>query len=59
MKPTSGTITYDGKDIWQDGYPLKELRSKVGLVFQYPEYQLFEESVFKDVMLWPEKSGID
>ena len=34
MKPTSGSITYDGKDIWQDGYPLKELRSKVGLVFQ-------------------------
>lgn len=58
MKPTSGTITYDGKDIWQDGYPLKELRSKVGLVFQYPEYQLFEESVFKDVCFGPKNQGL-
>ena len=58
MKPTSGSITYDGKDIWQDGYPLKELRSKVGLVFQYPEYQLFEESVFKDVCFGPKNQGL-
>ncbi len=58
MKPTSGMITYEGKDIWQDGYPLKELRSKVGLVFQYPEYQLFEESVFKDVCFGPKNQGL-
>ena len=58
MKPTSGIITYEGKDIWQEGYPLKELRSKVGLVFQYPEYQLFEESVFKDVCFGPNNQGL-
>ena len=57
MKPTSGTITYDGKDIWQDGYPLKERRSKVGLVFQYPEYQLFEETVYKDIAFGPANQG--
>ncbi len=58
MKPISGTITYEGTDIWQEGYPLKELRSKVGLVFQYPEYQLFEESVFKDVCFGPKNQGL-
>ena len=58
MKPTSGTITYDGKDIWQDGYPLKELRSKVGLVFQYPEHQLFEVDVISDVCFGPKNQGL-
>ena len=58
MKPTSGTITYDGKDIWQDGYPLKELRSKVGLVFQYPEHQLFEVDVLTDVCFGPKNQGL-
>lgn len=58
MKPTSGTITYEGNDIWQEGYPLKTLRSKVGLVFQYPEYQLFEETVFKDVCFGPKNQGL-
>ncbi len=58
MKPTSGTITYKGNDIWQEGYPLKTLRSKVGLVFQYPEYQLFEETVFKDVCFGPKNQGL-
>ena len=58
MKPSAGTVTYEGKDIWQEGYPLKELRSKVGLVFQYPEYQLFEESVFKDVCFGPRNQGL-
>lgn len=58
MKPTNGTITYKGSDIWQEGYSLKTLRSKVGLVFQYPEYQLFEESVFKDVCFGPKNQGL-
>lgn len=58
MKPTSGTSTYEGNDIWQEGYPLKTLRSKVGLVFQYPEYQLFEETVFKDVCFGPKNQGL-
>ncbi len=58
VKPTSGTIYYDGKDIWSKDYPLRELRSKVGLVFQYPEHQLFEETVFKDVCYGPRNQGI-
>ena len=45
MRPTSGTVFYNKEDIWQEGYSLKRLRSKVGLVFQYPEHQLFEADV--------------
>jgi len=52
-KPTSGQVLYDGKDVHEKGYSLKELRQKVGLVFQYPEYQLFEETVLKDVCFGP------
>lgn len=57
-QPTQGTITYDGVDIWSEGFSRKELRSKVGLVFQYPEYQLFEETVFKDVCFGPRNQGL-
>ena len=49
IKPTSGSVYYNGADIHEDGYNKKELRSKVGLVFQYPEHQLFEIDVFSDV----------
>ena len=49
IRQTEGTITYNGTDIYSEGYSLKELRSKVGLVFQYPEHQLFEVDVFSDV----------
>ena len=49
MKPTSGHIYYNGADIHEEGFHKKELRSKVGLVFQYPEHQLFEIDVFSQV----------
>ncbi len=57
-KPTSGTVYYNGEDIFKEGYNLKKLRSHVGLVFQYPEYQLFEEDVIKDVMFGPKNMGL-
>ena len=58
MKPTGGGIFYDGVDIASQGYDLKELRSKVGLVFQYPEHQLFEEDIFTDVCFGPKNLGL-
>ena len=59
MKPTSGGIYVDGVDIASDGYDMKKLRSSVGLVFQYPEHQLFEEDVFTDVCFGPKNLGLD
>lgn len=59
LKPTSGNIYYNGADINEKGYDKKELRSKVGLVFQYPEHQLFEIDVFKDVCFGPKNLGLD
>lgn len=59
MKATSGHVYFNGKDIYEKNYNLKELRSKVGLVFQYPEHQLFETSVFKDVNFGPKNLGLD
>ncbi len=59
MKPTGGGIYYNGVDIASDGYNMKELRSHVGLVFQYPEHQLFEEDVFTDVCFGPKNLGLD
>ena len=53
QKPTAGSIYYQGKDIWEKGYSHKLLRQKVGLVFQYPEHQLFGENVYKDVVFGP------
>ena len=58
MKPTSGEIYYNGVDIASEGYDLKALRGKVGLVFQYPEHQLFEEDVFSDVCFGPKNLGL-
>lgn len=55
--PTEGTVLYNGEDIFAEGYDLKALRGRVGLVFQYPEYQLFEETVLKDVMFGPLNMG--
>lgn len=52
IRPTSGRVLYDGGDIWKEGYPLRELRSHVGLVFQYPEHQLFETDVITDVCFY-------
>jgi energy-coupling factor transport system ATP-binding protein len=56
---TSGTIYYNGRDIYEKRYDMKQLRSKVGLVFQYPEHQLFETTVFADVCFGPKNLGID
>lgn len=57
IKATSGHIYYDGQDIYADKYPMRELRSKVGLVFQYPEHQLFEIDVLTDVCFGPKNLG--
>ena len=59
IKPTSGNIYYNGKDIHDEDFSKKELRSKVGLVFQYPEHQLFEIDVFSDVCFGPKNLGLD
>lgn len=58
LKANHGTIYYDGQDIYDSDFSLKELRSRVGLVFQYPEHQLFEENVFKDVCFGPLNLGL-
>ncbi len=58
MKATSGTIYYNGKDIYDNDFNMRELRNKVGLVFQYPEHQLFETTVIKDVSFGPKNQGL-
>lgn len=59
LRPASGTIYYGGADIFEKGYDMKAHRSKVGLVFQYPEHQLFEIDVFSDVCFGPKNLGLD
>ena len=58
LRATSGAIYYDGENIYQEGYDMRTLRSKVGLVFQYPEHQLFEVDVFSDVCFGPKSLGL-
>ena len=58
LKPSSGTVYVDGEDICERDYDIKKLRGRVGLVFQYPEYQLFEEDVFSDVCFGPKNLGL-
>jgi ABC-type cobalt transport system, ATPase component len=58
LKPTGGSIYFDGEDIFARDYSLKKLRSRVGLVFQYPEHQLFESSVIEDVQFGPKNIGM-
>ena len=58
LKPTSGSILLDGKDIWSDKTLTRQARFRVGLVFQYPEYQLFEETVYKDIAYGPGNMGL-
>lgn len=58
LKPTSGHIYLDGKDIWAEPKKIRDARFRVGLVFQYPEYQLFEETVYKDVAFGPGNMGL-
>ncbi|MGI6163565.1 MAG: energy-coupling factor transporter ATPase [Bacillota bacterium] len=57
LKPSSGTVTVDGVDIWSKGVSLKKIRQKIGLVFQYPEQQVFEETVFEDIAFGPRNLG--
>ncbi len=58
LKPTSGEILLDGKSIWRDKHDTRRARFRVGLVFQYPEYQLFEETVYKDIAFGPKNMGL-
>ena len=58
LKPTSGTVLLDGKDIWSDKKLTRQSRFQVGLVFQYPEYQLFEETVYQDIAFGPKNMGL-
>ena len=58
IKPKSGTVYLDGEDIFDKSYDMMKLRGKVGIVFQYPEHQLFEETVFKDVCFGPKNLGL-
>lgn len=58
LKPDSGNILLDGKDIWSDKAFTRQCRFRVGLVFQYPEYQLFEETVYKDIAFGPKNMGL-
>lgn len=59
LKPTAGTVMLDGKDIWSDKKLTRQARFRVGLVFQYPEYQLFEETVYQDIAFGPRNMGLD
>ncbi len=58
LKPTAGSVLLDGKDIWSDKKLTRQCRFRVGLVFQYPEYQLFEETVYKDIAFGPKNMGL-
>lgn len=58
LKPTSGEVLLDGVDIWSDKKLTRQARFRVGLVFQYPEYQLFEETVYKDIAFGPKNMGL-
>ena len=59
FKAQSGTVVFQGKDIWADKKNIKNIRFKIGLCFQYPEYQLFEESVYKDIAFGPKNMGLE
>lgn len=59
LKPTSGRVLFEGKDIWETKERTRQTRFQVGLVFQYPEYQLFEETVYKDIAFGPKNMGLD
>ena len=59
LKPTSGQVLFDGADIWESKSRTRQVRCQVGLVFQYPEYQLFEETVYQDIAFGPKNMGLD
>ncbi len=58
LKPTSGSVLFEGRNIWGDKHFTRQIRFQVGLVFQYPEYQLFEETVFRDIAFGPKNMGL-
>ncbi len=58
LKPSEGGVLLDGKNIWDDPKKIRSIRSRVGLVFQYPEYQLFEDTVYKDIAFGPKNMGL-
>ena len=59
LKPTDGQVLFSGEDIWENPKEIRKIRSKVGLIFQYPEYQLFEETVYADIAFGPKNMGLD
>ncbi len=59
LRPTQGRVLLDGKDIWAEPKKIRQVRFQVGLVFQYPEYQLFEETCYKDIAFGPKNMGLD
>ena len=59
LKPTSGQVLFQGQDIWESAQRTRATRFQVGLVFQYPEYQLFEETVYKDISFGPRNMGLE
>ena len=59
LKPTSGDVLLEGESIWKDKQSTRSARFRVGLVFQYPEYQLFEETVYRDISFGPKNMGLD
>lgn len=59
LRPTEGKIFLNGKDIWEKPKKIRDVRFKVGMVFQYPEYQLFEETVYKDISFGPKNMGLE
>ena len=59
LKATDGSVLFENEDIWANPKEIRKIRSKVGLVFQYPEYQLFEETVFEDIAFGPKNMGLE
>jgi len=59
LKPTEGSVLLENSDIWENPKEIRKIRSRVGLVFQYPEYQLFEETVYEDIAFGPKNMGLD
>ncbi len=59
LKPTDGRIALDGEDIWANPKSIRQVRFRVGMVFQYPEYQLFEDTIYKDIAFGPRNMGLD
>ena len=59
LKPTGGQVLFQGADIWAQPKKIRDIRFQVGLVFQYPEYQLFEETVYKDIAFGPRNMKLD